>query len=270
MTFPNAIVKSFKWTGTIIIVMIKYETKYYKQMENLSLDFFFDSETDWEMNQYRILAAIKKASTEFCQKKIYPSLATLIQVNRQLNQITENRHNLKQTFPKQIKRIDIENQKIIYESAKNIEFKQNIEEIFELIDWALPHINEAIEEGIVLFNFVEENLLLAQVGILPMYKDEGYFMITDNISLELQVHRYMCSIFTSGNEKFRSLKTEFVKSEKQGVIKRLPETIKQELIKERNDLPNPATFILDSDLDFPFAETIMPVAKRKMISYIAA
>ena len=53
------------------------------------------------------------------------------------------------------------------------------------------------------------------------------------------------------------------------MIKRLPETIKQEIIKERTDLPNPATYHLDTELDFPFSETIMPVAKRKMISHIA-
>ena len=239
-------------------------------MENISLQIFFDQETDWEMNQYRILAGIKKASTEFVQKKIYPSLAILIKLNRELNQIKEERSSLNQKFPKQIKGFNIKEQKVIYETSKKLEFNDDIEKTFCLIDWALPYINETIEEGTALFDFVEENMLLDQVGILPMYKDEGYFMITDNLASELQVHRYECSIFTSGREKFRSINTEFIKTEKQGIIKRLPDTIKQELIKERNDLPNPATYILDTDLDFPFEETIMPVAKRKMISHIAA
>jgi hypothetical protein len=238
-------------------------------MEQLSLEIFFDSETDWEMNQYRILAGIKKAQIEFAQKKIYPSLAMLIKLNRELNQIKDERNNLSQNFPKQIKGFDFKEQKIIYETSKNLELNNSIEVIFALIDWALPYINETIEEGIVLFDFVNENMFLEQVGILPMYKDEGYFMITDNISSELQVYRYECSIFSSGNEKYRSLKTEIVKTEKQGIIKRLPEEIKQELIKEKIDLPNPATYLIDSDLDFPFTETIMPVAKRKMISHIA-
>ena len=238
-------------------------------MEQISLEIFFDSETDLEMNQYRILAGIKKARIEFGQKKIYPSLATLIKLNRELNQIKDERNSLRQKFPKQIKGFDVKEQKVIYETSMNLELNDSIENIFELIDWALPQINETIEEGTVLFDFVDKNMLLEQVGILPIYKEEGYFMITDNIALELQVHRYECSIFSSGTEKYRSLKTEIVKTEKQGILKRLPETIKQELIKERTDLPNPATFLFDSDLDFPFAETIMPVAKRKMISHIA-
>jgi len=238
-------------------------------MEHISLEIFFDSETDWEMNQYRILSGIKTARAEFDKKKIYPSLAMLIKLKRDLNQIKNERNNLKQNFPKQIKGFDTKKQKIIYETSENLNHNDNIEVIFALIDWALPYINETIEEGIVLFDFVENNLTLEQVGILPIYKDEGYFMITDNIALELQVHRYECTIFSSGNEKYRSLKTVFVKSKKQRIIKKSPVSIKHELMKERTDLPNPAIFLLDSDLEFPFAETIMPVAKRKMITHIA-
>ena len=193
----------------------------------------------------------------------------LIKLKRDLNQIKNERNNLKQNFPKQIKGFDTKKQKIIYETLENLNHNDNIEVIFALIDWALPYINETIEEGIVLFDFVENNLTLEQVGILPIYKDEGYFMITDNIALELQVHRYECTIFSSGNEKYRSLKTVFVKSKKQRIIKKSPVSIKHELMKERTDLPNPAIFLLDSDLEFPFAETIMPVAKRKMITHIA-
>jgi hypothetical protein len=216
-------------------------------MEQLSLEIFFNPETDWEMNQYRILGGIKTAHAEFDKKRIYPALAMLIKLKRDLNQIKDEKNNLNQQFPKQIKGFDTKEQKVIYETSEAINQNDNIEVIFTLIDWALPHINQAIEEGIVLFDFVEENMLLEQVGILPMYKEEGYFMITDNIALEL-----------------------FVKSKKQGIIIRSPEEIKQELINERSDLPNPATFLLDSDLDFPFTETILPVAKRKMISHIAA
>ena len=237
-------------------------------MEPISLEIFFDSETDWEMNQYRILAGIKAARAEFDRKKIYPSLATLIKLKRELNQIKEERNCLNQQFPRQIKGFDTKEQKVIYDSAENINLDENIEVIFGLIDWAVPYINEAIEEGIVLFDFVENNLSLEQVGIMPMYKDEGYFMITDNIAVELQVHRYECTLFSSGKEKFRTLKTELVKSKKQGIIKELPENIKLEIIKERTDLPNPAIFLLNSDLEFPFIETMLPVAKRKMISHI--
>jgi hypothetical protein len=239
-------------------------------MERISIESFFTSETDLETNQYRILGGLQKVRGDFDKKKIYPSLAKLIELRQSIYKIKDESNNLSNKFPKQIKGFDINAQKIIYESAGDINRNNSIEELFDLIDWALPYIEEAIDEGIILFDFVDNNISFDQVGILPMYKDEGYFMVTDNTAFELQVHRYESTLFSSGNENYRSLKTEFVKSERQVIIRKSPESIKHELIKERKDLPNPATFLFDSDLDFPFTETIFPVVKRKLISHIAA
>jgi hypothetical protein len=239
-------------------------------MERISLETFFSAESDLEMNQYRILGGIKELNSAFDKKKIYPALAFLIELKGSLEQIREERKSLTGKFPKQISGFDIKQKKIIFTVQEHSENNKNIDQVFELIDWALPFIKDSIEEGIVLFDFVEKNIILEQVGILPIYKDEGYFMINDNIACELQVHRYESSLFSSGREKYRALKTEFVKSEKQEIIRVSPESIKHQLIKERQDLPNPATFICNTDLDFPFAETIFPVAKRKLMSAIAA
>jgi hypothetical protein len=239
-------------------------------MERISLETFFSSETDFEINQYRILGGIKEINTDFDKKKIYPALATLIELKYSLEKICEERKSLNGRFPKVIKGFDPKEQKLIFTIPADFDKYKNVEQVFELAEWALPYLIDSIEEGIVLYDFVEKNILFNQVGILPIYKDEGYFMITDNIAFELQVHRYECSLFLSGNEKYRALKTEFVKSEKQEIIHRTPESIKHELIKERQDLPNPATYICITDLDFPFTETIFPVAKRKLMSLIAS
>lgn len=237
-------------------------------MQPLTIESFFSSDTDWEMNQYRILGGIKQFGSDFDQKKIYPALGKLIEISTSLEQIRNQKKSLKSKFPKRIEGFNIKEHKIVFNSQEYL--SPDIEFLFELIDWALPHINSVIDEGIILFEFVEKNIDIEQVGILPIYKDEGYFMITDNIVSELQVHRYECSLFSSGAEKYRALKTELVKSEKHSFIRRSPDVIKYELICERHDLPNPATFISDTDLDFPFAETIFPVAKRKLISQIAS
>jgi hypothetical protein len=37
------------------------------------------------------------------------------------------------------------------------------------------------------------------------------------------------------------------------------------LIAEHRELPNPATYLCQTELDFPFQETILPVAKRKLL-----
>jgi hypothetical protein len=238
-------------------------------MERISLDTFLSSETDWEMNQYRILGGLKELSLDLDRKKIYPALAQLIELKDSLEQIKVERNNLNGKFPKEIKSFNLKEQKITLETPPHFNNPQNIEAVFNLIDWALPVIQDKIDEGIVLFDFVEKNITLKQVGILPIYKEAGYFMIADNSAAKLQVHRYESSLFYLGKERFRSLKTEFVRSEEQTIMRKSPESIKQDLIYERHDLPNPATFICDTELDFPFTGTIFPIAKRKLMAALA-
>ena len=237
-------------------------------MNPLTLETFFSSDTDWEINQYKVLGGIKKYSSDFNSKKLYPSLANLIKLSSMLEEILKQRESLDKSFPKELKGFDLKNRKVIFESLDQL--SPDLEFLFKLIDWAFPLINKAIEEGIIVYDFVEKNMKIEQVGILPLYREEGYFMIKDNIASELQVHRYECSLFSSGKEKYRALKTELIKSIGEFFIDKTPESIKHELIKENKELPNPATFICETDLDFPFADTIFPVAKRKLMSQLAA
>jgi hypothetical protein len=48
-----------------------------------------------------------------------------------------------------------------------------------------------------------------------------------------------------------------------------PSSVKLKLIEERKDLPNPATFFFDTDLALPYQETLLPVAKRRMMRVLA-
>jgi hypothetical protein len=237
-------------------------------MESLKLETFLSADKDWEMNQYRVLGGIKEYHTELNRKKIYPTLAELIHLASILENIVDNKSKLKESFPKQIKDFDLKNKKVTFETIGR--FTPDVEFLFELIEWAFPLIKNEIEEAIVLYDFVEKNIEIDHVGIVPLNKDEGYFLITDNEAAKIQVHRFESSIFSSNTEKFRSLKTKLVQEIQVALIERSPESIKLDLIKQYNDLPNPATFICDTDLDFPFNETIFPVAKRKLMGMVAS
>jgi hypothetical protein len=61
------------------------------------------------------------------------------------------------------------------------------------------------------------------------------------------------------------LKRRLIESLQQARIKRPPESIKLGLVERFQDLPNPATYVCDTDLDFPYAETILPIVNRKQM-----
>ena len=237
-------------------------------MEGLRLENFISNDVDLELNQYKVLGGLKAFQLEFNKKRLYPSLTDLINLVNQLQDILRQKSNLEVSFPQKIKKYDLKNKKVIFEKSDKIDI--NVESLFQLIEWSLPKIKEVIEEGLAIHEFVERNLELKQVGVIPLYKSEGYFLIQDNIDSMLQIHQFECSLLSSEKEKYRALKTKFIKALETALIEKSPESIKIELIKEFGNFPNPATYICNTDLDFPFSETIFPIAKIKLMVKLAA
>lgn len=236
-------------------------------MTALSLDLFTQAPYDFERAQYRVLAGLRHVEEAFSSNQIYPHLGELIQLYRTLKTILERTEDLKGALPKQIKDVDLKEKKIVYEWP---ELDQDeMADVEELIRWALPRIQTAIEEGRSIFEFVDENLHLEEVGLVPSYKQEGYFLIPDREAEALHILQYSLSIFTSADEQYRSLRTSHLRSLPHRGVYPSPQRIKLDLVEERrNELPNPATYFIDTDLVFPFEPTVFPVAKRKLMRHL--
>lgn len=232
----------------------------------LTLDLFTQVQSDYEQRQYKVLAALKKVSQDFQHNKIYPHLSHLAELHHTLGDIRTRLNDLRSEFPKRIKKIDFVNQEIEHEIV--FVDGSDLQKVEELIEWALPYIEAKIEEGKTIYEFVNEKILLEEVGIVPNYIDEGYFFVPDNEEAKLLLYEYEVSIFQSAQDQYRSLKTQFLKALEQGRALMSPNSIKLDLINEFKKLPNPATYSFQTDLNFPFQETVLPVVKRKLIKQL--
>lgn len=229
----------------------------------LNLDLFTQSQSDMESTQYQILAGLKAISEDFRKNKIYPHLSHLVELYSALSDIRDRLQDLRDKFPKRIKKIDFVNEIIEHEVV--FVPGADISKVEDLIEWALPYIRAKIEEGKTIYQFVDDELKIEEVGIIPRYTDEGYLFIPDNQASRLLLFQYEVSIFESSSDTYRSLKTAFLKAIEKGSAHLSPNVIKLDLISERRELPNPATFALNTDLQFPFRETIFPITKRKLM-----
>lgn len=232
----------------------------------LTLDLFTQVQSDVEMRQYKVLAILKSMSDDFQRNRIYPHLSHLIGIYRTLNDISNRLKDLRSKFPKRIKKIDFVNQEIEHEVV--FVDGSDVQQVEELIEWALPYIQAKIEEGKTIYEFVHDEIKLEEVGIIPNYIDEGYFFVPDNTDSKLLLFQYEVSIFRSAQDKYRSLKTDFLKALEQGRALISPNAIKLDLMDEFKKMPNPATYSFQTTLDFPFNETIFPVVKRKLMQQL--
>lgn len=237
------------------------------QNASLDLDLFTQVQSDYEMRQYKVLAALKRISDDFQENRIYPHLSELVELQNTLVDIKNRLEDLRNDFPKRIKNIDLVNEIIEHEVV--FVDGSDLSKVEDLIEWALPKIQEKIEEGISIYEFVDDEINVEEVGIIPSYIDEGYFFVPDNEEAKLLLFQYEVSIFQSAQDQYRALKTGFLKALNQGRAMLSPNSIKLELIREHKKLPNPATYSFETDLDFPFNETIFPVVKRKLMKQLA-
>lgn len=235
-------------------------------MSGWSLDLFTRAVHDFERAQYQILGNIQAARRAFAQNRIYPFLGELVRCYGMLQTIVQQSEHLRDAVPGRIERVDLKNKEVVYEKPELS--GDQVKVVEEVIHWALPHIQAAIEEGKTIYEFVEEHLHIEEVGIVPSYVQEGYLFVPDYDRRALHVLQYSFSLFTGTDERYRSLKTTHVKTVPQHAIHTSPRSIKLELMEERRELPNPATYSFASDVDFPFDATLLPVAKRKLMRYL--
>jgi len=82
------------------------------------------------------------------------------------------------------------------------------------------------------------------------------------------VYEYSVTIFESATEKFRAIKTQHIADYKSSTLQSY-ENIKIDLIRSIKKFPNPAAYAVESELEFPLTETILPVAKRVLVREVS-
>lgn len=232
-------------------------------LNRLSLNTFLSVMDDLEAKQYEVLSGLKPLRDELHHNRLYPAMADLADLLSILEDFLARRNEFQSRLPHQLKEVDLEHRRLVYEPIKSHE--TDLERTADLITWALPHIKRVTEEAAEVYKFVDGHITIEHVGIMPMYREEGYWFVPENSASQLHLLRYQVALFTSATERFRALKTSVLESIAQAYIRHSPESIKLELIEKYHDMPNPATYACETDLDFPYVETILPVAKRKLM-----
>lgn len=235
-------------------------------MDRLSKDWLTQGLIDFEYKKYVLLAYLKRVKSSFDRVQLYPHMADLVFHYRNLLAIKENKTLLRESFPKEISLEEFKKLELSY--RKLVEDDAVMSELESIVEFAIPQVKDSLQEGSVIFEYVESQCEIAPVGVTPLYAKEGYLFVTQPPQKETQVYRYMVSIFEDSQEQLRSLNTEFIDT-----INKTPvttyESMKLDLIRKFKDLPNPATYLIVSRMKFPFTETLMPVAKRLFVKHIS-
>lgn len=235
-------------------------------MKSLSETWFADGYIDFELKKYTLLAYLQEVNRYFNENKLYPQLSDLIFHYNNLVAFRENKKFLQEHFPKRLTGIQMEKLQLLYEQI--VEDDDMMKELESIIHYSAGKMRSTITNGTELYEFIEDKLRISPIGIIPIETNEGYFFLNGGTGKNTRVYQYRLSIFEKHDEKYRSIRTEFI-ADWQRSIANTYEHIKSELIRHKKELPNPAVYSIETNLSYPIEETLLPVAKRSLVRYIS-
>jgi hypothetical protein len=234
-------------------------------MEKLKDNWLTEGLIDFEYKQYQLLAYFKSVKESFSRVELYPFLSDLVFHYRNLLLVKENKSFIMDAFPKELSPESLRNMELNYK--KIVEDDAVMQEIESIIEYALPHFKNSLDEGSYIYEYVESKCEISPIGLTSLYAAEGYLFVTQPPEKETNIYRYQVSFFQQSNESFRGIHTHFLSTQARS-LSNTYESIKLGLIRQYAELPNPSAYLVLSKIRFPVTQTLMPVAKRLLVKQI--
>lgn len=234
-------------------------------MEPLKKDWITEGLIDAEYKKYLLLAYLKAVNANFGHKKLYPDLTELQRHYDYTWSLRDGKRKLQRQFSKTLSGIDWQKLQLQYESAHLHDTSLN--EIEDILDFSIPQLKKVLAGGMEIYAEVEENLQISPIGIVPLDATEGYLFLYEHMLNETRIYQYSVTLFMHDVPPSRGVKTIHLDTVKRSLSMTF-EQIKLDLVRKNKALPNPATYVVESRLTYPLEETLLPVAKKKVVKYI--
>jgi hypothetical protein len=236
-------------------------------MERLEDNWLTSGLIDFEYKKYLLLAYLSSVEKKFTSNKLYPYLGDLVKHYQNLQQFLHNKNQAEEGFQKRLQQIDLENFVLRYEQlAQDDDLMREIEKI---LNFSIPAIQKQLNEGREIYDWIEEQLHLQPVGIVPLQLQAGYLFIRNGQEHDTRVYRYALSLYEQADDIYRSIQTQYVSTYTTSIV-RTYESIKKTLIESQKLLIVPAVYLVETEFKLPLDETLLPIARRKLVQYLAA
>lgn len=214
---------------------------------------------DRELKRYVLLAYLQRVEERFRQHRLFPHVEDLGAHLQRLAALQQGMDAMRDAIPKDLIGADALVGQLKYAAADPD--PEALRVITDVIEFALPELRIAIERGQDLLSAIAEQVHFEPVGVLPLDVREGYMMVRQED--EVRVYAYAMPVYRETVEvpRYHSVRTQYLTSYTWGITWRY-EHIKADLARARRELPNPATFVLETQLPLPCVETCLPIARR--------
>jgi hypothetical protein len=212
-------------------------------MERLRPGWFLHGLWDEEYQRYRLLAYLKHVQVAFFAQRLYPPLSDLIESYEELRSLAQAQ-------------------------KTTAALEDSTDTLYRIIQFALPKLEESIQEGQQIYDLIARHLQVEVVGLIPLYKAEGYLFLRRGGEKVVRAYRYEIRPIQD-KEGLVGIRLEPVEEFVFSILATPFTILRERLLKAHKDLPTPLTLVVESPLEVPLQETLLPIIKRNLPRWIA-
>jgi hypothetical protein len=189
-----------------------------------------------------------------------------LQLQNRFNELLNENIESKGWLEKEVKGAFIDDHLVVLEKAHQISYQ--LEKLIDFVKWALIENQAILDEASIIEEFIYDGLDITPITDTDKYRGKGYILIPDNKKRVYNIFLYELSISWTIDEPIEYLDFDLLRSIPFEFVEISPEELMKSFIKSNQIIYDPMVYICNSDLDFPFNESIMPVVEDKLLEAI--
>jgi hypothetical protein len=235
-------------------------------MKKLQSDWFIQNWIDAEYQKYVVMAYLQAVRQNFTDDKLFPDLTDLRSHYADGIRFSRGKDSLNAAFPKRVSGVTGPPPRIEYKSE--VTDPAFITEMDAIMEFALPRFQEMLTEGQQRWADIAGSLTLAPVGLMPLRPEEGYLLLYVTNQSEAHIYQFSLAFYSDQEPGGRMVHLRYVEAVRTSLVNTF-ENIKLDLIRRHRQLPNPATYRLETSRTYPIQETLLPIARQLLAQAVA-
>lgn len=230
----------------------------------LPKDWVYSPSIDLELKQYVLLGYLRRVKGHFAAKKLYPYLEQVHEHMTELRSLQRSKELWTSRLSGDVVAFDLSSGTLVRERPAETDLMRVIDDV---VEFAIPGLERTHQQGLALREELGKHVHTKPVGVLPMHTAEGWLLLRSGG--EARIYTYTLALVqeTRAEHAHRNIITHFVHTCAVG-LSHTYEHIKRDLIRAFPKLPNPATFVAESEVEMPCLETYLPLAKRHLLAQV--
>ena len=235
-------------------------------MKKLQPDWFTQTWLDAEYQKYVVMAYLQTVEQNFKADRLCPDLTDLRSHYADGVSFSRGKGTLNAAFPKRVSSVVGPPPRI--EFTPEVADPVYMSELDSIMDFALPRFQSMLAQGQQRWTDIASSLTLTPIGLMPLRPDEGYLLLCATNRLEAQVYQFSITLYSDKEPGGRMVQLRYVEAVRTSLVN-TAENIKLDLIRRYSQLPNPATYRLETARAYPVQETLLPIARQLLAQAVA-